>query len=72
MPGLELLPRQGLRVLATELSEGRYTCLVRRAGKILRANSWQIKLKAITPSPTQPRRPHGDVQGSAQAQSTGQ
>ncbi|KYO47198.1 AP-2 complex subunit mu isoform A [Alligator mississippiensis] len=72
VPGLELLPRQGLRVLATELSEGRYTCLVRRAGKILRANSWQIKLKAITPSPTQPRGPHGDVQGSAQAQSTGQ
>ncbi|XP_025051722.1 matrix metalloproteinase-23-like [Alligator sinensis] len=69
VPGLELLPRQGLRILATELSEGRYTCLVHRTGKILRANSWHIKLKASTPSPT---RPHGDVQGSAQAQSTEQ
>uniref|UniRef100_A0A7M4EY68 ShKT domain-containing protein n=1 Tax=Crocodylus porosus TaxID=8502 RepID=A0A7M4EY68_CROPO len=49
VPGLELLPCQGLHILATELSKGWDTCLVLCAGKILHANSWQIKLKASTP-----------------------
>ncbi|KAM9128222.1 neutrophil collagenase-like [Pangshura tecta] len=46
VPGFELLPRQELRVRATEFSEGQYTCLIRHASSILWANSWQIKLKA--------------------------
>nr|XP_020669175.1 matrix metalloproteinase-23-like [Pogona vitticeps] len=47
--GFELLPNQDLRVLATEFSEGRYSCLIRRGTRTLRANSWQIKLKDERP-----------------------
>ncbi|XP_060098717.1 matrix metalloproteinase-23-like [Heteronotia binoei] len=46
LPGFELLPNQDLHIIATELSEGRYACLIRHAGRTLRVNSWQVKLKA--------------------------
>ncbi|XP_075794235.1 matrix metalloproteinase-23-like [Pelodiscus sinensis] len=66
VPGLELLPSQALRVHAAVFSEGQYTCLVRRASRVLRANSWQLKLKARGSSPhKQPGQP--DVQGIARA-----
>ncbi|KAJ6651971.1 hypothetical protein lerEdw1_015868 [Lerista edwardsae] len=45
VPGLELLPSQGLRLVATEVSEGRYACLIRHGGSTLRVSSWQLKLK---------------------------
>ncbi|XP_077204255.1 matrix metalloproteinase-23-like isoform X2 [Paroedura picta] len=46
LPGFELLPNRDLRVVATESSEGRYACLIRRGAQTLRVNSWQVKLKA--------------------------
>uniref|UniRef100_A0ACB8FCE4 Uncharacterized protein n=2 Tax=Sphaerodactylus townsendi TaxID=933632 RepID=A0ACB8FCE4_9SAUR len=49
LPGFELLPSQDLRVIATEFSEGRYACLIRRGGRTLRVNSWQVKLKGKAP-----------------------
>ncbi|XP_062987867.1 matrix metalloproteinase-23-like [Elgaria multicarinata webbii] len=62
--GFELLPSQDLRVVATEFSEGRYACLIRRGRTTLRVNSWQIKLKAG--SPLHPMRgPQKDTRGSA-------
>ncbi|CAM4719109.1 unnamed protein product, partial [Lepidochelys kempii] len=50
VPSFKLLPCQELRVRATKFSEGQYTCLIRHASRILRAHSWQIKLKARSPS----------------------
>ncbi|CAM5137844.1 unnamed protein product [Eretmochelys imbricata] len=50
VPSFKLLPCQELRVHATKFSEGQYTCLIRHASRILRAHSWQIKLKARSPS----------------------
>ncbi|CAM4610103.1 unnamed protein product [Caretta caretta] len=50
VPRFKLLPCQELRVRATKFSEGQYTCLIRHASRILRAHSWQIKLKARSPS----------------------
>ncbi|XP_061493727.1 matrix metalloproteinase-23-like [Rhineura floridana] len=51
LPGFDLLPSQDLRVVATEFSEGRYACLIRRGSRTLRAHSWQIKIKAGNPLP---------------------
>ncbi|XP_042316368.1 matrix metalloproteinase-23-like [Sceloporus undulatus] len=45
VPGFELLPSQDLRIVATEFSEGRYACMVRRGIRTLWVKSWQIKLK---------------------------
>uniref|UniRef100_A0A674JAI6 Matrix metallopeptidase 23bb n=2 Tax=Terrapene triunguis TaxID=2587831 RepID=A0A674JAI6_9SAUR len=67
VPGFELLPRQELRVRATEFSEGQYTCLIRHASRILRANSWQIKLKARSPSSHKQPGLRRDMQGNARA-----
>ncbi|CAM2119308.1 unnamed protein product [Caretta caretta] len=50
VPRFKLLPCQELCVRATMFSEGQYTCLIRHASRILRAHSWQIKLKARSPS----------------------
>ncbi|XP_060622744.2 matrix metalloproteinase-23-like [Anolis sagrei] len=43
--GFELLPSKDLRIIATDFSEGRYACMIRRGGRTLWVNSWQIKLK---------------------------
>nr|XP_056705943.1 matrix metalloproteinase-23-like [Euleptes europaea] len=54
LPGFELLPSQDLRIVATEFSEGRYACLIRRGGRTLRVNSWQVKLKGKASLPSLP------------------
>ncbi|XP_067392665.1 matrix metalloproteinase-23-like [Emydura macquarii macquarii] len=66
VPGFELLPRQELRIRATKFSEGQYTCLIHRASRILRASSWQIKLKARSPSHNRQPDRRWDRQGNAQ------
>ncbi|XP_053166901.1 matrix metalloproteinase-23-like [Hemicordylus capensis] len=69
LPGFELLPSQDLRVVATEFSEGRYACVIRRGTRTLRVNSWQIKLKAqrlLHPM----QRPHRDTHLTVQTETT--
>uniref|UniRef100_A0A8C8RHU6 ShKT domain-containing protein n=1 Tax=Pelusios castaneus TaxID=367368 RepID=A0A8C8RHU6_9SAUR len=54
-----------LRVHATEFSEGQYTCLIHRTGRIIHASSWQIKLKARSPSRHRQPDHQRDVGGNA-------